>query len=133
MAGGKNGKLLDYAWSSLLSAFELAGDGSGRHAYVAWLKAVVLFVVLSPSNHSVRICCLIPFSMIPFLTNGNSVVLRKGGEKRSIKAFGASRQVGGVGVFPDIDFGPCRGDEGPAIGTQIDTGFQSEQIVGSGF
>jgi len=56
LAGGKKGKLLNYAWSSLpshakgkgpdwlesgrlLSAFELAGDGRGRRAYVAWLEA----------------------------------------------------------------------------------------------
>lgn len=56
LAGGKKGKLLDYALSSLpshakgkgpdwlesgrlLSAFELAGDGRGRRAHVAWLEA----------------------------------------------------------------------------------------------
>lgn len=56
LAGGKNGRLLDYPWSSLnhhatgkgplwldagriLRAFELAGDGRGRRAYVAWLEA----------------------------------------------------------------------------------------------
>jgi putative transposase len=56
LAGGKKGKLLEYRWSSLAShargngpdwletwrllrAFELAGDGRGRRAYVAWLEA----------------------------------------------------------------------------------------------
>jgi len=56
LAGGKKGKLLGYRWSSLpshargngpdwldtgrlLQAFELAGDGRGRRAYVAWLEA----------------------------------------------------------------------------------------------
>ena len=56
LAGGKKGRLLDYIWSSLpshatgkgpdwletgrlLRAFELAGDGRGRRAYVAWLEA----------------------------------------------------------------------------------------------
>jgi REP element-mobilizing transposase RayT len=56
LAGGKKGKLLGYRWSSLpshargngpdwldtgrlLRAFELAGDGRGRRAYVAWLEA----------------------------------------------------------------------------------------------
>ncbi len=54
MAGGKRGPLLGYGWSSLpshakgngpewlecgrlLRALELAGDGRGRRAYVAWL------------------------------------------------------------------------------------------------
>jgi REP element-mobilizing transposase RayT len=56
LVGGKKGKLLGYRWSSLpghargkgpdwlepgrlLRAFELAGDGRGRRAYVAWLEA----------------------------------------------------------------------------------------------
>ncbi len=56
LAGGKRGALLGYAWSSLpshakgngpewletgrlLRAFELAGDGRGRRAFVAWLEA----------------------------------------------------------------------------------------------
>jgi len=56
LAGGKRGKLVGYHWSSLpshargngpdwletgrlLRAFELAGDGRGRRAYVAWLEA----------------------------------------------------------------------------------------------
>jgi REP element-mobilizing transposase RayT len=56
LAGGKKGKLLGYRWSSLpshargngpdwldtgrlLRTFELAGDGRGRRAYVAWLEA----------------------------------------------------------------------------------------------
>ncbi|MEO7097753.1 MAG: transposase [Luteolibacter sp.] len=56
LAGGKNGKLLGYRWSSLpshaagngpdwletgrlLRAFELASEGRGRRAYVAWLEA----------------------------------------------------------------------------------------------
>jgi REP element-mobilizing transposase RayT len=56
LAGGKRGKLVDYEWSSLVSyvkgkgpdwlfmdrvlrAFELAQDGRGRRAYVAWLEA----------------------------------------------------------------------------------------------
>lgn len=56
MAGGKRGPLLGYVWSSLpshakgngpewlesgrlLRAFEFAGDGRGRRAYVAWLEA----------------------------------------------------------------------------------------------
>ncbi len=56
LAGGKHGRLVDYAWSSLrdhargkgtdwletekvLRAFELAEDGRGRRAYVAWLEA----------------------------------------------------------------------------------------------
>jgi putative transposase len=56
LAGGERGRLLDYAWSSLpshstgkgavwletgrlLNAFELAGDGRGRRAYVNWLEA----------------------------------------------------------------------------------------------
>ena len=56
LAGGKKGKLLGYRWSSLpshargngpdwldtgrlLRAFELARDGRGRRAYVAWLEA----------------------------------------------------------------------------------------------
>ena len=56
LIGGKKGKLLGYRWSSLpshargngpdwldtgrlLRAFELAGDGRGRRAYVAWLEA----------------------------------------------------------------------------------------------
>lgn len=56
LAGGIKGRLLDYVWSSLpshasgkgpdwletgrlLRAFELAGDGRGRRAYVAWLEA----------------------------------------------------------------------------------------------
>ena len=56
LAGGKKGKLLGYRWSSLpshargngpdwldterlLRAFELAGDGRGRRAYLAWLEA----------------------------------------------------------------------------------------------
>ncbi len=56
LAGGRKGTLLGYKWSSLhyfargkapvwlvsdrlLSAFELAGDGRGRRAYVAWLEA----------------------------------------------------------------------------------------------
>lgn len=56
LAGGNKGKLLGYRWSSLpshargngpdwldfgrlLRAFELAGDGRGRRAYVAWLEA----------------------------------------------------------------------------------------------
>ena len=56
LAGGGRGKLIGYRWSSLpshakgngpdwldtgrlLRAFELAGDGRGRRAYVAWLEA----------------------------------------------------------------------------------------------
>ncbi len=56
LAGGSGGKLVDYKWSSLgayakgkppdwmvidrvLRAFELAEDGRGRRAYVAWLEA----------------------------------------------------------------------------------------------
>ena len=56
LAGGKNGKLIRYRWSSLpsharangpdwleadrlLRALELAGDGRGRRTYVAWLEA----------------------------------------------------------------------------------------------
>jgi putative transposase len=56
LAGGSGGKLADYRWSSLgayakgvgpdwlvmervLRAFELAEDGRGRRAYVAWLEA----------------------------------------------------------------------------------------------
>lgn len=56
LAGGKRGKLTEYKWSSLgfyakgkgpdwlvldrvLRAFELAEDGRGRRAYVAWLEA----------------------------------------------------------------------------------------------
>ncbi len=56
LAGGSHGPLVDYAWSSLrdhakgkgpdwleseklLRAFELAEDGRGRRAYVAWLEA----------------------------------------------------------------------------------------------
>jgi len=56
LVGGGKGKLLGYRWSSLpshargngpewldtgrlLRAFELAGDGRGRRAYVAWLEA----------------------------------------------------------------------------------------------
>ncbi len=56
LAGGSSGKLVDYKWSSLggyakgkapdwmvidrvLRAFELAEDGRGRRAYVAWLEA----------------------------------------------------------------------------------------------
>ncbi len=56
LAGGEKGSLLGYSWSSLpchasgkgpewldtdrlLWAFELAGDGRGRRAYVAWLEA----------------------------------------------------------------------------------------------
>lgn len=56
LAGGSHGRLVDYAWSSLrdhargkgpdwleservLRAFELAEDGRGRRAYVAWLEA----------------------------------------------------------------------------------------------
>ncbi len=56
LAGGKHGPLLGYAWSSLAShhrgngpdwllsgrllrAFQLADDGRGRRAYVAWLEA----------------------------------------------------------------------------------------------
>jgi putative transposase len=56
LAGGSHGRLVDYAWSSLrdhargkgpewlefervLRAFELAKDGRGRRAYVAWLEA----------------------------------------------------------------------------------------------
>ena len=56
LAGGKRGPLTDYKWSSLpayvkgngpdwlvmervLRAFELAQDGRGRRAYVAWLEA----------------------------------------------------------------------------------------------
>lgn len=56
LAGGKRGKLVSYKWSSLpcystgkgpdwlvldrvLGAFELAKDGRGRRAYVAWLEA----------------------------------------------------------------------------------------------
>ncbi len=56
LAGGADGKLVDYKWSSLgayvkgvgpdwmvtervLRAFELAEDGRGRRAYVAWLEA----------------------------------------------------------------------------------------------
>ena len=56
LVGGKKGRLFDYVWSSLpshasgkgpewletgrlLRAFELAGDGRGRRAYVAWLEA----------------------------------------------------------------------------------------------
>lgn len=56
LAGGDRGKLVDYKWSSLgayakgkgpdwlvmervLRAFELAEDGRGRRAYVAWLEA----------------------------------------------------------------------------------------------
>lgn len=56
LAGGRHGRLVDYAWSSLrdhargkgpdwlesergLRAFELAEDGRGRRAYVAWLEA----------------------------------------------------------------------------------------------
>ncbi len=56
LAGGKKGKLLGYRWSRLpghargngpdwletgrlLRAFELAGDGRGRRAYVGWLEA----------------------------------------------------------------------------------------------
>jgi hypothetical protein len=56
LAGGKHGPLTDYKWSSLpsyvkgngsdwlvmervLRAFELAQDGRGRRAYVAWLTA----------------------------------------------------------------------------------------------
>ena len=56
LAGGKRGSLVDYRWSSLrsyangkppewleidrvLKAFELARDGRGRRAYVAWLEA----------------------------------------------------------------------------------------------
>ena len=56
LAGGSGGKLADYGWSSLgayakgvgpdwlviervLRAFELAEDGRGRRAYVAWLEA----------------------------------------------------------------------------------------------
>jgi hypothetical protein len=56
LAGGKRGSLTDYKWSSLpsyvkgngpvwlamervLRAFELAKDGRGRRAYVAWLEA----------------------------------------------------------------------------------------------
>jgi REP element-mobilizing transposase RayT len=56
LAGGKKGKLTGYRWSSLpshakgngpdwletgrlLRAFELAGDGRGRRAYVDWLEA----------------------------------------------------------------------------------------------
>ena len=56
LAGGKRGKLASYKWSSLaaysrgtgpewlvldrvLGAFELAKDGRGRRAYVAWLEA----------------------------------------------------------------------------------------------
>ncbi len=56
LAGGERGKLADYRWSSLgayakgvgpdwlvmervLRAFELAEDGRGRRAYVAWLEA----------------------------------------------------------------------------------------------
>ena len=56
LAGGRNGPLVGYKWSSLpshlkgngpdwlvmdrvLRAFELAKDGRGRRAYVAWLEA----------------------------------------------------------------------------------------------
>jgi REP element-mobilizing transposase RayT len=56
LAGGKRGALLNYPWSSLrshhkgngpawlesgriLRAFQLADDGRGRRAYVAWLEA----------------------------------------------------------------------------------------------
>lgn len=56
LAGGRHGELLSYKWSSLrcyatgkgpdwlvldrvLGAFELAKDGRGRRAYVAWLEA----------------------------------------------------------------------------------------------
>lgn len=56
LAGGKEGRLADYRWSSLgcykkgkgpswldmervLKSFELAEDGRGRRAYVAWLEA----------------------------------------------------------------------------------------------
>lgn len=56
LAGGKRGKLVSYKWSSLaeyergkgpawlvtdrlLNAFELAKDGRGRRAYVAWMEA----------------------------------------------------------------------------------------------
>jgi putative transposase len=56
LAGGQRGKLVSYKWSSLpcystgkgpdwlvlervLGAFELAKDGRGRRAYVAWLEA----------------------------------------------------------------------------------------------
>ncbi|HEY1120306.1 MAG TPA: transposase [Haloferula sp.] len=56
LAGGSRGRLVDYPWSSLpghakgggsawletgrlLRAFELAGDGRGRRAYVGWLEA----------------------------------------------------------------------------------------------
>lgn len=56
LAGGRHGKLADYRWSSLasyargkgpewlemdrvLQSFELAKDGRGRRAYVAWLEA----------------------------------------------------------------------------------------------
>ncbi len=56
LAGGSRGKLADYRWSSLLAyakgtgpdwlvmervlqSFELAKDGRGRRAYVAWLEA----------------------------------------------------------------------------------------------
>lgn len=56
LAGGLHGKLADYRWSSLagyargtgpewlemdrvLQSFELAKDGRGRRAYVAWLEA----------------------------------------------------------------------------------------------
>jgi len=56
LAGGRAGKLANYRWSSLLSyaggkappwlemervlnSFELAKDGRGRRAYVAWLEA----------------------------------------------------------------------------------------------
>lgn len=56
LAGGNRGKLVSYKWSSLadyargkgsdwlvterlLNAFELAKDGRGRKAYVAWLEA----------------------------------------------------------------------------------------------
>jgi REP element-mobilizing transposase RayT len=56
LAGGRSGPLVDYPWSSLpahatgtgpewlvldrvLDAFELAQDGRGRRAYVAWLEA----------------------------------------------------------------------------------------------
>jgi hypothetical protein len=56
LAGGKTGSLVGYSWSSLaaydkgrgpewlifdrvLRAFELARDGRGRRAYVAWLEA----------------------------------------------------------------------------------------------
>jgi putative transposase len=56
LAGGKHGPVIDYKWSSLpsfvkgngpdwlvmervLRSFELAQDGRGRRAYVAWLEA----------------------------------------------------------------------------------------------